>query len=221
MPTADGSHGGGNLPAGQGACGRASHPAIGNSHNAQSRLCVLRQPPADDLGREIERTAAARTKVLAAENPRQAKACARARNVTTTTRPCIMWPPCYRLYICHRRYQHAPSQTFHHVILTYAEIWPLGAEHVRKVTSMRNILIITIALALAGCANGRDNRVLGGALIGGGSGALIGGLVGGTAGAAVAGGLIGAAAGALIADATRPGWCYYWRHHRRHYVRCR
>jgi hypothetical protein len=45
-------------------------------------------------------------------------------------------------------------------------------------------------------------------------------LAGGTAGAAVAGGLIGAAAGAIIADATRPGWCYYWRHHHRHYVRC-
>jgi hypothetical protein len=27
-------------------------------------------------------------------------------------------------------------------------------------------------------------------------------------------------AGAIIADATRPGWCYYWRNHRRHYVRC-
>ena len=45
-------------------------------------------------------------------------------------------------------------------------------------------------------------------------------LAGQTAGAAVAGGLIGAAAGAIIADATRPGWCYYRRHHRRHYVRC-
>ena len=86
---------------------------------------------------------------------------------------------------------------------------------------MRNILIVVVvALALGGCANGRQDRVLGGALIGGGSGALIGGLAGGTAGAAVAGGLIGAAAGAIIADATRPGWCYYWRKHRRHYVRC-
>ena len=86
---------------------------------------------------------------------------------------------------------------------------------------MRNTLIVVVvALALAGCANSRQDRVLGGALIGGGSGALIGGLAGGTAGAAVAGGLIGAAAGAIIADATRPGWCYYWRKHRRHYVRC-
>jgi hypothetical protein len=84
----------------------------------------------------------------------------------------------------------------------------------------KSLVVIAVALALAGCANGRQDRVLGGALIGGGTGALIGGLAGQTAGAALAGGLIGAAAGAIIADATRPGWCYYWRHHRRHYVRC-
>jgi len=84
----------------------------------------------------------------------------------------------------------------------------------------KSLVMIAMALALAGCANGRQDRVLGGALIGGGTGALIGGLAGQTAGAAVAGGLIGAAAGAIIADAMRPGWCYYWRHHRRHYVRC-
>jgi hypothetical protein len=47
-----------------------------------------------------------------------------------------------------------------------------------------------------------------------------GGLAGGTAGAALAGGAIGAVAGGVIADVTRPGWCYYWRNHRRHYVRC-
>ncbi len=85
----------------------------------------------------------------------------------------------------------------------------------------RTLVVIAMALALAGCAgSARQDRVLGGALIGGGSGALIGGLAGRTAGAAVAGGLIGAAAGAIIADATRPGWCYYWRKHRRYYVRC-
>lgn len=86
---------------------------------------------------------------------------------------------------------------------------------------MRNALaVILIAFALAGCANSRQDRILGGALVGGGSGAVIGGLAGGTAGAAVAGGLIGAAAGAIIADVTRPGWCYHWRKHRRYYVRC-
>jgi hypothetical protein len=86
---------------------------------------------------------------------------------------------------------------------------------------MRRILVVALmALALAGCADARQDRVLGGALIGGGTGALIGGLAGRSAGAAVAGGLIGAAAGAIIADATRPGWCYYYKRHRRHYVRC-
>jgi hypothetical protein len=64
--------------------------------------------------------------------------------------------------------------------------------------------------------------VLGGAAIGGGTGAVIGGLAGHSAGAAVAGGVIGAAAGAMIADATRPGWCYYrTRYGHRRYVRCR
>ena len=86
---------------------------------------------------------------------------------------------------------------------------------------MRNVLVVVaLTLMLAGCANSRQDRVLGGALIGGGTGALIGGLAAGTAGAAIAGGVVGAAAGAIIADATRPGWGYYWRHHRRHYVRC-
>jgi len=86
----------------------------------------------------------------------------------------------------------------------------------------RALVFLAAALALAGCAGSArvDDRVAGGALIGAGTGALIGGLAGHTAGAAVAGGLIGAAAGAIVADATRPGWCYYRRHHRRHYVRC-
>jgi hypothetical protein len=45
--------------------------------------------------------------------------------------------------------------------------------------------------------------------IGGGTGALIGGVAGRVVGDAVAGG-IGAAAGAIIADARRPGRCYYY-----------
>src|SRR4029077_18390663 len=75
----------------------------------------------------------------------------------------------------------------------------------------RSLVLIGMALALAGSPNGRQDRVVGGAWLGGGTGALIGGLAGQTAGAAVAGGLIGAAAGAIIADAMRPGWGYYWR----------
>jgi len=77
-------------------------------------------------------------------------------------------------------------------------------------------------LVLAGCETARQDRVLGGALIGAGSGALIGGLAGRSTGAAVAGGVIGAAAGAIIADATHPGRCYYrTRSGHRRYVSCR
>jgi hypothetical protein len=87
---------------------------------------------------------------------------------------------------------------------------------------MRKLLVIAaMTLALVGCQTARQDRILGGSLIGGGTGALIGGLAGHSAGAALAGGVIGAAAGAIIADATRPGWCYYYRHHRKHWVRCR
>lgn len=81
--------------------------------------------------------------------------------------------------------------------------------------------VAVMALTLAGCETARQDRQLGGALIGGGTGALIGGLAGRSTGAAVAGGLIGAAAGAIIADATRPGRCYYrTRSGHRRYVRC-
>ena len=58
-------------------------------------------------------------------------------------------------------------------------------------------------------------------MVGGGTGALIGGLASNSVGGAVAGGAIGAVAGALIADATRPGYCYYrTRSGHRRYVRC-
>jgi len=83
-------------------------------------------------------------------------------------------------------------------------------------------MVAVMALALAGCETARQDRVLGGALIGGGTGALVGGLATRSAGGAVAGGVIGAAAGAIIADATRPGRCYYrTRSGHRRYVRCR
>jgi hypothetical protein len=86
---------------------------------------------------------------------------------------------------------------------------------------MRKVLIVAaMALALAGCETARQDRVAGGALIGGGGGALIGGLATRSAGGALAGGLIGAAAGAIIADSTS-GRCYYiTRSGNRRYVRC-
>ena len=84
------------------------------------------------------------------------------------------------------------------------------------------LLVALMALTLAGCETARQDRVLGGALIGAGAGALIGGAAGRSTGAAVAGGVIGAATGAIIADATRPGRCYYiTRSGYRRYVRCR
>ena len=88
---------------------------------------------------------------------------------------------------------------------------------------MRKIFIVAaMALTLAGCETARQDRQLGGALIGGGAGALIGGLATNSTGGAVAGGLVGAATGAIIADATRPGRCYYvTRSGHRRYVRCR
>jgi len=88
---------------------------------------------------------------------------------------------------------------------------------------LKKVLVVSVmALALAGCETARQDRVAGGALIGGGTGALVGGLASGTAGGAVAGGLIGAAAGGIIADATRPGYCYWRdRYGRRHYTSCR
>jgi hypothetical protein len=108
----------------------------------------------------------------------------------------------------------------HHSSLFAPASMPVRMRATFSNAACKTFVVRAVALTLAGCASGRQDRVLGGALIGGGTGALIGGLAGGTAGAAVAGGLIGAAAGAIVADATRPGWCYYWRHHRRHYVRC-
>lgn len=88
---------------------------------------------------------------------------------------------------------------------------------------LKKVLVVAaLALTLGGCETARQDRMAGGALIGGGSGALIGGLATRSAGGAVAGGLIGAAAGAIIADSTRPGRCYYYdRYNRRHYTRCR
>lgn len=88
---------------------------------------------------------------------------------------------------------------------------------------MRKIFIVAaVTLTLAGCETARQDRQLGGAVIGGGAGALIGGLATNSAGGAVAGGLVGAATGAIIADATRPGRCYYvTRSGHRRYVRCR
>ena len=79
---------------------------------------------------------------------------------------------------------------------------------------MKKVLIVSLlALSLGACASRREERILGGAAIGGAAGAIIGGVASGSTGGAVVGGVIGAAGGAVIADATRPhrrgGGCHY------------
>jgi hypothetical protein len=76
---------------------------------------------------------------------------------------------------------------------------------------MKKLLTLTALAAtilLSGCETARQDRVLGGALIGGAAGGVVGGIATNSAGGALAGGVIGAAAGGIIADATRPGRCY-------------
>ena len=74
---------------------------------------------------------------------------------------------------------------------------------------MKKLLIAAAAvLTLASCSEySRSDRTLGGALIGGGTGALVGGLATHSGGGAVVGGIIGAGAGAVIGSATTPRAC--------------
>lgn len=77
--------------------------------------------------------------------------------------------------------------------------------------SMQKLLTVAaLAVMLAGCQTARQDRQLGGALIGGAAGATIGGVASRSVGGALVGGVIGGAAGAIIADETRPrgGRCY-------------
>jgi hypothetical protein len=77
---------------------------------------------------------------------------------------------------------------------------------------MRIAWVLAIGLgssALAGCSPFNQDRITGGALVGGASGAAIGGAVAGTLGAGLVGGAVGAIAGAAIADTTSPKPCAY------------
>ena len=68
---------------------------------------------------------------------------------------------------------------------------------------------IAIALALAACSTtSQTDRTLGGAAIGGATGALIGAATGHGAGATLGGAAIGAGAGAIIGAATTPKNCW-------------
>jgi hypothetical protein len=74
-----------------------------------------------------------------------------------------------------------------------------------KEDAVRKILIAsTFALALAGCGSTQGDRALGGAALGGATGAVVGGLATGTGGGALAGAAVGAAGGAIIGGATAP-----------------
>lgn len=67
------------------------------------------------------------------------------------------------------------------------------------------VVTAALALSLAACntTNPRD-RAIGGAAIGGATGAVVGGVATGRAGGALAGGAIGAASGAIIGHTTAP-----------------
>jgi uncharacterized protein YcfJ len=81
--------------------------------------------------------------------------------------------------------------------------------------------ILAVGLALAGCnADSADQRTLGGAAIGAGTGAVIGGVTGGGRGAAI-GAAVGGVTGAVIGRATTPNNCLYRdRHGRVFEARC-
>lgn len=75
-----------------------------------------------------------------------------------------------------------------------------------------------VALSVAACNTPQD-RAVGGALIGGATGAAVGGLATGRAGGALVGGAIGAAGGAMIGAATAPN-CRYYTYRGRRYEEC-
>jgi len=74
---------------------------------------------------------------------------------------------------------------------------------------MRSVVLLSLALALAGCnTDSQSQRTVGGAVIGAGGGALIGAAAGGGRGAAI-GAVAGGLTGALIGRATTPDNCIY------------
>lgn len=70
------------------------------------------------------------------------------------------------------------------------------------------IPLFAAAAILAGCqSDSQGDRAVGGALLGGGTGAVVGGLATNSVGGAVVGGAVGAAGGAIIGSATTPSNC--------------
>ncbi|QRG07857.1 bacteriocin [Xanthobacter dioxanivorans] len=71
------------------------------------------------------------------------------------------------------------------------------------------VCVSAMALTLGGCSEySRQDRAVGGAAIGAGTGALIGAAATGTGTGALVGGLIGAGAGAVIGAETTPRACW-------------
>ncbi len=64
--------------------------------------------------------------------------------------------------------------------------------------------VLATALSLMGCAGAVDDRVVGGAALGGATGAIIGGVATASPGGALAGAAIGGGVGALAGAATSP-----------------
>jgi hypothetical protein len=79
------------------------------------------------------------------------------------------------------------------------------------------IVLALVAIGLAACGPTREDRAVGGGLIGAGAGAAIGAAATGTAGGALAGAAIGGVTGAVIGANTAPS--YYYEHGHR-YRRC-
>jgi osmotically inducible lipoprotein OsmB len=89
---------------------------------------------------------------------------------------------------------------------------PIQAVPARQEQTMKKFLVMSsLALALGACGQTEaSDRALGGAAIGGATGAVVGGLATGRPGGALAGAAIGAAGGAVIGAATTPQRdCYY------------
>lgn len=72
-----------------------------------------------------------------------------------------------------------------------------------RIATLAAVAMLAMSLAACDTTNPRD-RTIGGALIGGGTGAVIGGVASGNAGGALAGGAIGAVGGAIVGNATTP-----------------
>jgi osmotically inducible lipoprotein OsmB len=121
------------------------------------------------------------------------------------------FPRIYRLISMQRENRRpAPltSQLRSHILALewFGRVWLLTSEWENDM--IKWLAIALVALGTTAC-NSPGERAVGGALIGGATGAAIGGLVSGRGRGAVVGGLIGAAGGAAIGAGTAGPQCPY------------